>query len=161
MPPPLEALTSERLARLQGPVRRLLEPAALLRDPTVRILEALSTEPGRVGELLDRAVAAGVVEISSDSVRFAHPLLAEGMAKMIGPRRGRELHADLARLVEDPEQRALHLALAISRPRAETAAEIERARAAAGRGASAAAAELLEMAASLTPVDRRATAAGA
>jgi DNA-binding CsgD family transcriptional regulator len=152
MPPPVEALTSERLARLQRPVRRLLEPAALLRDPTVRILEALSIEPSRVGERLDRAVAAGVVEISSDRVRFAHPLLAEGMATMIGPRRRRELHADLARLVEDPEQRARHLALATSRPRAEIADEIEHgARAAAGRGASAAAAELLEMAASLTP----------
>ena len=154
MPASLEALTQERLARLQRPVRRLLEPAALLRDPTVGMLEALSTEPNRVGERLDRAVAAGVIEISAESVRFAHPLLAEGMAAMIGPRRGRELHADLARLVEEPEQRARHLALSSSRPSAALADEIEiGARAAAARGASAAAAELLEMAATLTPPD--------
>lgn len=154
MPASLEALTQERLARLQRPVRRLLEPAALLRDPTVGLLEALSTEPNRVGERLDRAVAAGVIEISADSVRFVHPLLAEGMAAMIGPRRGRELHADLARLVEEPEQRARHLAQASSRPSAAVADEIEAgARAAAARGASAAAAELLEMAATLTPAD--------
>jgi DNA-binding CsgD family transcriptional regulator len=154
MPASLEALTQERLARLQRPVRRLLEPAALLRDPTVGMLEALSTEPNRVGERLDRAVAAGVIEISADSVRFVHPLLAEGMAAMIGPRRGRELHADLARLVEEPEQRARHLAQASSRPSAAVADEIEAgARAAAARGASASAAELLEMAATLTPPD--------
>ena len=121
MPPSLEALTRERLGRLQKPVQRLLEPAALFRDPTVRMLEALSTEPDRVGERLDRAVAAGVVEISSDRVRFAHPLLADGMATMIGPRRRSRLHADLARLVEDPEQRARHLALADSQPGAEIA----------------------------------------
>ena len=155
IPPSLEALTRERLARLQRPVLRVLEPAALLRDPTVAILEALSNEPDRVGERLDRAVAAGVIEVSSERVRFAHPLLAEGMAAMIGPRRRRELHAELARLVDEPEQRARHLAQATSRPSAEVADEIEAgARAATARGASAAAAELLEIAAVLTPQDR-------
>lgn len=157
MPPSLEALTRERLAQLQRPVRRLLEPAGLLRDPTVGMLEALSTEPTRAGERLDRAVAAGVIEISSDSVRFAHPLLAEGMAAMIGPRRRRELHAHLARLVDEPEQRARHLAQASARASADVAHEIEAgAQAAAARGASAAAAELLEMAAALTPQDEEA-----
>ena len=156
IPPSLEALTRERLARLQRPVRRLLEPAALLRDPSVAMLEALSKEPERVGERLDSAVAAGVLEITSENVRFAHPLLAEGMAAMIGPRRRRELHADLARLVEEPEQRARHLAQATSRPSAEVADEIEAgASAATARGASAAAAELLEIAAALTPKDRQ------
>ena len=152
MPPSLEALTQERLGQLQRPVRRLLEPAALLRAPTVGILEALSTEPNRVSERLDRAVGAGVIEISSDRVRFAHPLLAEGMAAMIGPRRRRELHADLARLVDDPEERARHLVQATPRPSVDVADCIDAgARAAAARGASAAAAELLEMAARLTP----------
>jgi DNA-binding CsgD family transcriptional regulator len=152
IPPSVEALTTGRLGRLQGPVRRLLEPAALLRDPTVSLLEALTAEPGRVGERLDRAVAAGVIELSVDRIRFTHPLLAEAMATMIGPGRRLQLHAELAQLVEDPEQRARHLALASSRPCAQTANEIERgARAAAARGAPAAAAELLEIAAAMTP----------
>jgi DNA-binding CsgD family transcriptional regulator len=152
MPPSLEAMTQERLGQLQRPVRRLLEPAALLRDPTVGVLEALSAEPDRVGERLDRAAAAGVIEISSEHVRFAHPLLAEGMAAMIGPRRRRQLHADLARLVDDPEQRARHLVQTSPRPSADVADAIEAgARAAAARGASGAAAELLELAAGLTP----------
>ena len=53
---------------------------------------------------------------------------------MIGPRRRSQLHAELAQLVEDPEQRARHLALVSSRPSAETADEIER-RCAGGGGA--------------------------
>ena len=160
VPPSIATLTHQRLGRLPRAVRRLLEPAALLRDPTVRMLEALSPEPDRVGERLDQAVAAGVVELSSDGIRFAHPLLAEGLATMIGPRRRRELHAELARSVEDPEQGARHLALAASRPSAEIADQVETgARAALARGASATAAELLETAAALTPpgqeADRR------
>jgi DNA-binding CsgD family transcriptional regulator len=152
MPPSVEALTRERLGRLQAPVRRTLEPAALLRDPTVSLLEALSTEPNQVGERLDRAVAAGVIELSGDRIRFTHPLLAEAMATMMGPRRRSNLHAELAHLVEDPEQGARHLTLVSSRARPGTADEIERgARAAVARGAPAAAAELLEVAAAMTP----------
>ena len=152
MPPSVEALTTRRLGRLEGPVRRVLEPAALLRDPTVSLLKALSKEPRQVDQRLDRAVSAGVIELSVDRIRFTHPLLAEAMATMIGPRRRSQLHAELAQLVEDPEQRARHLALVSSRPCTETADEIERgARVAAARGAPAAAAELLEMAAAVTP----------
>jgi DNA-binding CsgD family transcriptional regulator len=152
MPPSVEALTTRRLGRLEGPVRRALEPAALLRDPTVSLLEAVSTDPRQVGQRLDRAVAAGVIELSVDRVRFTHPLLAEAMARMIGPRRRSQLHAQLAQLVDDPEQCARHLAMVSSRPCADTADEIERgARVAAARGAPAAAAELLEMAAAVTP----------
>jgi DNA-binding CsgD family transcriptional regulator len=152
MSPSVEALTTGRLGRMQASVRRTLEPAALLRDPTVSLLEGLSTEPRQVGERLDRAVAAGVIDVSGDRIRFTHPLLAEAMATMMGPRRRSQLHAELARLVDDPEQRARHLALVSSRPHAETADEIDRgARAAAARGAPAAAAELLEVAAGMTP----------
>jgi DNA-binding SARP family transcriptional activator len=156
VPPSIATLTHQRLDRLPRAVRHLLEPAALLRDPTVRMLEALSAEPGRVGERLDQAVAAGVVELSSDGIRFAHPLLAEGMATMIGPGRRRQLHAELASLVDDPEQRARHLALAASGPSPEIADQVETgARAALARGASATAAELLETAAALTPRDQK------
>ncbi len=155
LPPSLERLSRERLARLPTAVRRVLEPAALLRAPTVPILEALSTEPQRVGERLDRAVASRVIEISAEMVRFAHPLLADAMASMIGPRRRAQLHSDLARLVADPEQRARHLALAGSPPSAATADEIATgAHTALERGAPAAAAELLEIAAALTPTEQ-------
>ncbi len=152
LPPSLEGLTRERLGRLPTAVRRLLEPAALVADPAVDLLEALSPQPARVGERLDEAVAAGVIEISGGSVRFTHPLLAEGMAATIGPRRRVQLHAQLADLIGEPEQRAHHLALATTRPDAPIAAEIEAgAHAAAARGATAAAAELTAAAASLTP----------
>jgi DNA-binding CsgD family transcriptional regulator len=156
LPPSLERLTRERLARLPEAVRRVLEPAALLRAPTVPLLQALSREPQRVAGRLDRAVAANVIEISAEMVRFSHPLLAEAMASMTGPHRRARLHADLARLVDDPEQRARHLALSNSVPSADTADQIATgARTALERGAPAAAAELLEIAVALTPAGQQ------
>jgi class 3 adenylate cyclase/DNA-binding CsgD family transcriptional regulator len=154
LPPSLERLTHERLSRLPTGVRRLLEPAALLADPTVEQLESLAGRPGRVGGQLDDAVAAGVIEIAGMSVRFTHPLLAEGMAAMIGPRRRRELHRQLADLVSDPEERARHLALASDGPSADVAAVLdEAAQRSRARGAPDAAAELAELARRLTPSD--------
>ena len=152
LPASLEGLTRQRLTRLPGPVRRVLEPAALLAEPTVARLEALSSEPDLLGARLDRAAVADVIEVSGENVRFTHPLLAAGMAAMIGPRRRSHLHRQLADLIEEPEERARHLALATTAADAVVADEIENgARAALSRGARAAAAELLESAADLTP----------
>jgi class 3 adenylate cyclase/DNA-binding CsgD family transcriptional regulator len=154
LPASLEGVTRERLDRLPAPVRRVLESAALLADPTPELLETLSEQPDRVGERLDTAVAAGVIEITGDSVRFSHPLLAEGMAAMIGPRRRAQLHTRLAELVDEPEQRAHHLALATTQPDAGIAAQIETgARAALARGAPSTAADLFQTAAICTPDD--------
>ena len=151
LPLSLERLTHERLRRLTAPVRRLLEPAALLANPTVTLLEGLG-ETGPAGEYLDRAVAAGVIEIEADRIRFTHPLLAEGMAEMIGPRRRRRLHRQLAELVSDLEERARHLAFASDAPDPEVARALEEAaRHSRGRGAPDAAAELAEHARRLTP----------
>ena len=110
-----------------GPLpRATLEPAALLANPTVTLLEGLG-ETGPAGEYLDRAVAAGVIEIEADRIRFTHPLLAEGMAEMIGPRRRRRLHRQLAELVSDLEERARHLAFASDAPDPEVARALEEA----------------------------------
>jgi DNA-binding CsgD family transcriptional regulator len=152
LPPNLEALVQARLGRLPRPVLRSVEPAALLADPMIPVLEAVSDEPDRLDERLDRAVSAGVVTVSGDRVRFTHPLLAEGAASMIGPRRRSKLHRRLAELVDDPEERARHLALAESRPDAAVAMVIEEgARSALARGAPSAAVDLYERAAALTP----------
>jgi predicted ATPase len=147
LPSTLERLTGERLARLAEPVRRTLEPAALLANPTATLLGRLGDDPTTADRCLDAAVAEGVIEIEADRIRFAHPLLAEGMATMIGPRRRRLLHRELAELVVDPEERARHLALASDAPDAHVARALDeaawRSRA---RGAPDAAAELAELA---------------
>jgi DNA-binding CsgD family transcriptional regulator len=152
VPATLEGLTRDRLGRLTAPVRRVLEPAALLANPTATVLERLGGDPDQAGEYLDRAVAAGVIEIEADRIRFTHPLLAEGLAAMIGPRRRHTLHRQLASLVPDPEERARHLALAADGPDAEVAQTLdEAARHSRDRGAPDAAGELAELARRLTP----------
>jgi DNA-binding CsgD family transcriptional regulator/tetratricopeptide (TPR) repeat protein len=157
LPIRLEELVRARLERLPRPVRQALEPAALSAEPTVPLLEEASAEPGRVGDRLDRAVAAGVIKLDEEAIRFAHPLLASVLASLIGSRRRRELHRRLAALARNTEERARHLALSTSQADGEIADEVEAgAREAAGRGASVAAGELLERAAALTPDTQRA-----
>jgi DNA-binding CsgD family transcriptional regulator len=152
LPPSLESLVHARLRRLSRGVLQAVEPAALLADATTPVLEAVSADPARLGRHLDRAEAEEVITIAGDRVRFTHPLLAEGVATIIGPRRRSLLHRRLSELTDDPEERARHLALGTSRPDALVANAIEEGAATAlHRGATAAAADLYERAATLTP----------
>jgi DNA-binding CsgD family transcriptional regulator len=115
---------------------------------------------------LEKAVAAGVLEVADGRVRFSHPLLASVVYTQTPPARRREVHARLAQIVDDPDEQALHLAFAASGPDAQVAATVEdAARRARARGAPQAAAELWDRARMLTPPDdadawRRAIEAG-
>ena len=152
VPTSLTELVSARLAALSVEVRELLEPLALLSEPTVSIVEAMTSEPTTVSERLRVAQAAGIVELNEAHVRFSHPLLSAQVEAELDPGRRRSLHRRLAQLVGDPEQRARHLALGARAPSAKVADELETASAsAASRGASGAAAELAELSVSLTP----------
>jgi DNA-binding CsgD family transcriptional regulator len=149
VPPAVDELLRARVERLPRRVRGLLEVVALLSEPTLGKLEG---EPEL--EHVDGAAAAGVVEVVEDRIRFVHPLLASAVVSTIGPRRRRRLHARLAGLELDLEERARHLALAGEGRHAVTADLLERAaQHAALRGASSAAAELAELAAQRTPLD--------
>ena len=154
IPTSLTDLVSARLAALSAAVREVLEPVALLSQPTVSIVEAVASDGATVLGRLRAAEAAAIVELEDERVRFSHPLLAAQVEIELEPRRRRSLHARLAELVGDAEQRARHLALGASAPSAEVADELETAAAtAASRGASGAAAELAELSALLTPAD--------
>jgi DNA-binding CsgD family transcriptional regulator len=153
VPPTLEELLRARIGRLPRAAREALEAAALLSEPTLAALEALEGIGPDLG-WLDAAVAAGVVELVDDRVRFAHPLLAAAVRSTMGPGRRRRLHARLAGLVLDPEQRARHLALATTGPDGAVVEALEQAaQHAVLRGAPASAAELAELAAQRTPPD--------
>src|SRR6266508_2987810 len=103
---------------------------------------------------LEKAAAAGVLEVADGRVRFSHPLLASVVYAQTPPARRRELHARLAEIVDAPDEQALHLALAASGPDAQVAATVEdAARRARARGAPQAAAELWDRARMLTPPD--------
>ena len=148
IPDTVAALVDERLGALPPPVTDVLRLAAAMGDPTVGGVLAAGADDAD----LDAAVAAGVLESDGRALRFAHPLLAAAVVAATPPAATRRLHRLLAEASAQPEQRARHLALAADGPSAETAAELDAAGdAAAARGAPSTAAELYELAASLTP----------
>ena len=147
-----QQLLRTRLAALHADVQEVLLVVALLADPTVSTVQAVVDD---AGESLEAAVASELLERSGDVVRFNHPLLATTVSTRADDDHKRRLHRRLADVVDDPEARARHLALAASGPDLEVAAALDdAAHAALARGAPSAAAELLELAIGLTPPGR-------
>lgn len=119
LPETVEELFGERVARLRGPVRRVLLAVALSADPAVDHVSAVTDAAA-----IDDAVDAGVVRIDGGSVRAAHPLLAATALRHAGARERRELHLALAAVLSEEQLRVLHLALATLRLDAELAARL-------------------------------------
>ena len=139
----------------RGPSRR--------RRKTTLLLAALAAEPelatlSLAGELdareaLQPALAAELVVLDGEAVRFAHPLVAEAAVERVRRRR-RAAHRALAAVAATTEERARHLGLAADGPDEAIALELHEAAASARRrGARAASAELYEEAGRLTPDD--------
>jgi DNA-binding CsgD family transcriptional regulator len=166
-PPPvpdrLRELVRERLSALPAATREALAAAAALSRATLPLVGAAVGGEATVGP----ALAARVVELDGDRLRFSHPLLAAVAYEDVDVLARRALHRRLAALVRDEEEQARHLALASAGPDGEVAAALERAAVHARvRGASVAAAELCELARRLTPAEaetdvRRRIVAGA
>jgi ATP/maltotriose-dependent transcriptional regulator MalT len=151
IPDTMADLLRARLEAVPTEVRDLLLVVAALSEPTVSVVRR-AMERDDVERWLAEAVEAGLVEVDPDRIRFTHPLLGsvlfEGSPRAVR----RSLHRRLAEVVEDPEERAGHLALGAEGPDAAVAAELEEAAGAVRRrGASSAAAELCEQARRLTP----------
>lgn len=135
----------------QGADEPLLAVAAASRA-TIALVEAVTD--GFTLADLDAAFAGEVIEIAGDEVRFTHPLLASTHYAAASAAQRRAMHRRLGEVVDDPQQRARHLALGAEATSRVTATAIEQgAVVAAGRGAPDIAAELLEEAARLTPAD--------
>jgi DNA-binding CsgD family transcriptional regulator len=151
VPDNLERLLADRLERLPPETMEPLAAVAALAEPTLELAP---------DELLEPALADGVLVLEGDRLRFAHPLLATVAYRRLGPRARRALHRRLAELVQEPEQRARHLALGAEGPDPALAATLDGAAAQArARGAPEAAAELAEHAITLTLPDDREGAA--
>ena len=143
---------AQRLERVRAGVEAPLFAVAALAEPTVGLL-GVALDEFDAADLHD-AVDAGVIEITQERIRFTHPLLASVHYATVPAQERHELHLRLASAVADVEERALHLALGTPERDEDVAGELERAAAlAARRGAPEAAAELLEHAIRLTPVD--------
>jgi DNA-binding CsgD family transcriptional regulator len=147
LPRNLQALVRGQLAGLPDETRDALLHVAALADPTEDLVGELC---GRSS--LEPALARGIVELDRGRLRFRHSLVAAAVWGEAGPEQRRRVHASLAGIVDDLEQRARHSALAASSPDADVASLLEQAaHRASERGSPAAAAELIESARELTP----------
>ena len=97
--------------------------------------------------LLEIAEGKGIIAIDGNRIQFAHPLLARGVYTEAAPARRRSMHRRLAEIVDEPELRARHLALAATSGDDVTLRALDKAaESARARGAPAAAAELMDLA---------------
>ena len=151
VPGTLRALLGVRLAHLAPETHGVTLAASALARPTVALVEA-SVRSVDSSAALAAAVDAGLLELDGDRVRFAHPLIASVVYADADAAERRALHAQIADVVEEPEERARHLALATDAPDEDVAASLdEAARSVRARGAPGEAAELYEEARRLTP----------
>ena len=86
--------------------------------------------------VLDPAFEAGVLVEGGDEIRFSHPLFAEAAIRGLPPARRRAVHARLAELAEDAEERGRHLAAATLTPDDAVAAAVDEGAVAASRAAA-------------------------
>jgi DNA-binding CsgD family transcriptional regulator len=147
VPHDVEKLLLARIRRLPEETRGALLIASALSTPTVDLVEAAPLAP---------AEEENIVRVEDEGrIVFSHPLFASAVYSSAPGGRRRELHRRLAALVDEPEERARHLALATTKPAETVAAALEKgASHARSRGAWESAAELLEQAAALTPNTR-------
>ncbi len=146
VPDRLRGLLAARIAALPQATRDVLVFAAAAARPSRVLLER--TGALRAGALMS-AIDSGVATVATDgAIRFTHPLLREMVYADADWLTRSAAHERLADAVDDPVERARHLALARPEPD-ETLAEAlaDAATVARRRGAPAIAADLAQLAA--------------
>jgi DNA-binding CsgD family transcriptional regulator len=163
VPDRLRGLLAARLAALPPTAAVPLVVVAAAARPGVALLERAGVD---ADVDLAEAARAGVLSIQpGGAVGFSHPLLREMVYADADPGTRLMAHERLATAVDDPVERARHLALARVEPDEELAAALTDAAAVARRrGAPVVAADLVRLAADRTPdparaADRRLVAA--
>lgn len=165
VPERLSDLLRKRLQDLPERTRRVLLLTAAMAAPSVQELEQATGRP--VEHDVARAETAGIIDSSGGTMRFTHPLMAATVYDAATAAERRMVHRELADIVQDPEERARHLALTSPEPNEALAAALDDASVrVAGRGATDVAANFAQRALEFTPPGdhdaafRRATAAG-
>ena len=152
IPGSLRELVAERLAALPAAAREAVLASFALSRPTPAAIESALRAARRSQAGLTAAREADALELRDGLVQLRHPLIGSTLYDELTTTQRHALHARLAGVSEDPEERARHRALAASVPDPEVADLLEdAARYARSRGAPDAAAELLELAVALTP----------
>jgi DNA-binding NarL/FixJ family response regulator/RecA/RadA recombinase len=144
VPESLNSLVAQRVRSLPTRTRDALLRAASLARPDLRLIDARA---------LAAAEDAMLVRVDADGrIEFVHPLFASAVYSSASISRRRDTHRVLADAVDDPEERARHLALASQGPDEQVVQALEAAaRRARMRGAPDTAAELIELALRLVP----------
>ena len=108
VPQGLDSLVRSRVRALPAEARDALLRAATLARPDTQTIDPVELAP---------AEEAGLVRVEVDGrIEFVHPLFASAVYSAAPAARLRETHRAVADLARDPEERALHLALAASGP---------------------------------------------
>lgn len=150
VPEKVEELVRARLAALPAPTQEALALAAAVGSPT----EALLERAGVAADDINVAIAARIIERENGALRFTHPLLSSILYAALGEER-RSVHARIAEIVQEPVQRARHIAQSIDTPNQDVARLLDDAASVAtARGALEVTAELAEQALRLTPLDQ-------
>jgi DNA-binding CsgD family transcriptional regulator len=154
VPPRLREAARDEVAALAPEVLEVLLVVAALDGVSTSVLEeVLGADPAVA---LTEAEGAGIVALQADRVAFVQPLAASAIYLDAPADERRRVHRRIAEVVGDTEERSFHLALATPAPDAVVAGAVDAAAASArARGARGRAAELLELACSLTPVEHR------
>jgi DNA-binding CsgD family transcriptional regulator/tetratricopeptide (TPR) repeat protein len=153
VPSDLAGILRAQLARTSAEVLDVLLVVAVAADPSVALVEAVGGPGSRPA--MERAIAEGVVIVEDGALRFTHALFGLVLEADADQDRLRRLHAQLAEVVQAPEERAMHLARSILDPDPAVASQLEEAaRGVRARGAPSTAADLCERARLLTPADR-------
>jgi DNA-binding CsgD family transcriptional regulator len=153
IPRSLRELVRDRLDRLSPRAREAALAATGLAQPTLPALQQMMTDA--VSGVYE-AVDEGVLERDGESLRLTHPLLGVTLYDDLGAAERRALHARLAEVAVDAEERAHHLAEAAEGPAEELARLLDSAAVcAAARGAPDTGARLAKRALDLTPFDSR------
>jgi hypothetical protein len=113
LPVDLRQTLRGRLSCRSPTARRALLLVSAFAHPTVA---SLATSRGDIRAGIEEAVAAGIVETEGDAVRFSHPLFASVVYSDASTKERRGVHAELAEIARDPEERARHLALSTDDP---------------------------------------------
>lgn len=153
LPETLAELVRRRIGEVPTDTGGLLLTIASASRPTVEMLSlATGHSTDRVVELLEPVEHLGIIEIDGNAVHFTHPLFAGGVHSDATAAQRRAVHARLAVLVERPEEKARHLALAATTGDEATLAAIDAAvETTSAQGALAVAAELIELALKFDP----------
>ena len=144
VPESLGVLVRARVQALPSATRDALLRAAALTRPDTGLVDPTA---------LSAAEERDLVSIDpSGRVRFAHPLFASAVYTAASTSRRRAVHRDLATVVDDPIERAHHLALASDGPQEDVVRELEAAaQTARAHAAPDTAAALLDLALRLVP----------